>query len=251
MRVATFLFHDVAVDLSSSGFQRKGARRYTHTPAQFACQLDAITDASAVVAAADEVVDRAVLLTFDDGGASARAVADQLAERGQVGHFFVTTSMIGQPTFLSADDIRAIHQQGHRVGSHSDTHPDIFRDLPFAEMRAEWRRSIGALTEILGEPVIMASVPGGDVSRRVYDSAEVEGLRFLFTSEPTTRPRFHGSMLVVGRFCPHADTPAHVIARLARFDGWGRHLVRRKLKTALKRAAAPAYRRYVRSTVRG
>jgi hypothetical protein len=119
------------------------------------------------------------------------------------------------------------------------------------EMRAEWRRSIGVLTEILGEPVITASVPGGDVSRRVYESAEAEGLQFLFTSEPTTRPRLHGSMLVVGRFCPGADTRAQVVGDLARFQGWGRHLVRRKLKTALKRAGAPAYRRYVRSTVRG
>jgi len=64
---------------------------------------------------------------FDDGGTSAVSIGDALAVRGWKGHFFIVTGLIGSRTFLTGAEIRYLHSCGHVVGSHSDTHPDIFR----------------------------------------------------------------------------------------------------------------------------
>ena len=102
------------------------------------------------------------------------------------------------------------------VGSHSDTHPDIFREQPFERMVYEWRVSRDRLAQLLGEPCTTASVPGGDISLEVLRSADAAGLSYLFTSEPVLRPTRVGACWVLGRFMPKAWTPAGRIGELAR-----------------------------------
>jgi peptidoglycan/xylan/chitin deacetylase (PgdA/CDA1 family) len=255
-RVATFLFHDVTDDPATSGFQRPAAERYKHTRSQFWGQLDAIASESTVIGAVDVLAEETVpvvadhpsMITFDDGGASALEVARELRERDIVAHFFVTTGRMDDPTFLTPDAVREVHDLGHVVGSHSVTHPDIFRDLTSVEMAHEWDASLEVLSDLLGIGCRWASVPGGDISRQVLDVASRRGIRFLFTSEPTTRPRRHRDCLVIGRHTPRAEDDPAELARMARGEGWFPHLVKRKVKTTLKRAASPAYRRYVART---
>src|SRR5205823_4852910 len=104
---------------------------------------------------------RHVVLTFDDGGASAVYAAEQLARREWKGHFFIVTARIGERTFLKPVDIRALREMGHLVGTHSHTHPNIFRNLTPQAMLTEWRVSCAILESLLGEPCSAASVPGG------------------------------------------------------------------------------------------
>ena len=115
--------------------------------------------------------------------------------------------MIGSPTFLDAAATRYLHSCGHVIGTHSHTHPDIFRALSFDQMIEEWRVSCDLLSDMLGVPCLMASVPGGDVSGRVFQSADLAGLQFLFTSSPVVIPKREGSCWVLGRVCPKARTP--------------------------------------------
>ena len=103
------------------------------------------------------------------------------------GHFFITTNMIGSPRFVSADDLRDLRRRGHVVGSHSHTHPAVFRCLTEAEMLREWQTSCQTLSAILQEPITTASVPGGDMNRMTADTAARAGIRSLFTSEMTLR----------------------------------------------------------------
>src|SRR5204862_125604 len=84
--------------------------------------------------------------------------------------------------------LRGRSRGGHVVGTHSHTHPDIFRRLPRELMTTEWRVSRAILEALLGEPCIAASVPGGDISHVVLESAGDAGIRYLFTSEPLLRP---------------------------------------------------------------
>jgi hypothetical protein len=125
-----------------------------------------------------------VLLTFDDGGKRALHAAEQLNLRGWKGHFFLTTSLIGSRTFLDVGAVRYLYTCGYLIGSHSHTHPDIFRALSFAAMVEEWRTSC----DLLGVPCLTGSVPGGDVSKKVFRSADVAQMRFLFTSNPVLTP---------------------------------------------------------------
>src|SRR2546428_9627226 len=79
----------------------------------------------------------------------------------------------------------------------------------------EWAKSAAILSELLGEPMRIASVPGGAYSRRVAEAAAVAGITALFTSEPTSRCRQVDGCLVVGRYSVRRGTPARVAAALA------------------------------------
>ena len=252
--VASFGYHEVTDDPAAAGFQRPGALPYKHTRDAFARDLDAIARGPHTPERVTDVDLRAsgrhLLLTFDDGGKSAVSIADALAARGWRGHFFIVTGLIGTRTFLTAQEVRYLRQSGHVVGSHSETHPDIFREQPFDRMVEEWRVSRDRLAQLLGEPCETASVPGGDISPLVLQSADAAGLSYLFTSEPVLTPARVGACWVLGRFMPKAWTPAARVGELAAFRGWRSALLVRRLKGAARRAFPRLYRHYVHRTTR-
>lgn len=245
-RVATFLYHEVTDDPSSTGFQRKSALPYKHGTVEFrdhmACLAGSPLNPSLVHEVDFGSRQRYLLLTFDDGGRSALHIADELEERGWRGHFFVTTSLIGSDTFLSADGVRELHHRGHVVGSHSHSHPDVFYELEYEEMLHEWRTSRKILAEILRRDVDCASIPGGEMDRDTQLSAREAGFRFLFTSEPVLEPWRIDSLICLGRVCPKHGSPLRKVSALARQRGfWKANLVRR-VKSSLKRVYYPARR---------
>lgn len=252
--VACLMYHEVTDDSGSSGFQRSSARHYALTPRVFGEHLERLGQAAIAPALVDRVdllqPGRHLVLTFDDGGKSALYAAEQLAARGWLAHFFIVTTRIGERTFLYGAGLRELCALGHTVGSHSHTHPDIFRDLTRARMLEEWRVSALILEDLLGVPCRTASVPGGDISATVLESADDAGMRFLFTSEPWTRPRLVGTCWVMGRICLKAGASADQVADLVQFRGWRRARLERGLKGLARHSMAPLYRLYVeRSTL--
>lgn len=249
--VAAFGYHDVTDDPASSGLQRVAALPYKLSCSVFSRHLDAI----ATGPSAPELIDAVELrhpgqhlvVTFDDGGASARHAADELARRNWRGHFFVTTDRIGRPGFLTAADIQQLRRDGHVIGSHSHTHPSFFRELPWQRMTEEWRVSTDRLAQLLGEPILSASVPGGDLSNRVIWSALESGLRFLFTSEPTLQTLRIGDCWVLGRYVPKVSTSVRDIRELASLRGWDRAMLWRQLKLRAKALVPGLFRLYVRA----
>jgi peptidoglycan/xylan/chitin deacetylase (PgdA/CDA1 family) len=208
VKTLSILYHDVIdrVDYNSSGFPGRTAARYKLAWQEFEEHLQAISDAlhSAPVTVFDLQAASGpkpkLLLTFDDGGASAPRIADTLDRRGWPGHFFVTTDYIGRPAFLDASQIRALRQKGHVIGSHSCSHPRCMSSCSSEQLLNEWRRSTEVLTDILGEQVTVASVPGGYYSDRVAQTAAQAGVKFLFTSEPVSRCHTVAGCWVVGRY---------------------------------------------------
>ena len=196
VNAAALMYHDVtpAGREDASGFPGGDAARYKLTPAQFDDHLAAIrlkvNRPVDVIEAVDlEHGPAPLLLTFDDGGASAMAIADRLERAGWRGHFFMTTAYVGRPGFLDAARLRELRRRGHCVGSHSHSHPLRMARLPIVRLRDEWMRSVATLADALGEPIHAASVPGGHHSSAVARAAADAGIRFLFTSEPTVRIR--------------------------------------------------------------
>jgi len=269
-QLATFGYHDVTNDSGDSGFQRPAAMRYKLTTAAFLRQLDAIAAAGMPSAITDlnlALPGRYHLLTFDDGGQSAIAIGDELARRGWRGHFFLITRLIGSRRFLSVADVRYLHSCGHVIGSHSHTHPDIFRDQPRARMDEEWRMSGDILAQLLGERCLTASVPGGDLSSVVVDSAADAGIRYLFTSEPWLSPRLAHARAhaggngqsapggaracwMIGRVCPTTDATLAQVTAWAQFRGWRGALLLRRLKEMARASLPSLYRQYVRVRTR-
>lgn len=246
--IAAFLYHDVTDDPSESGFQRPTAMRYKQTRKAFASHLNGIARGGLTPERVSELdfqcPGKHVLVTFDDGGKGALHAAEELNRRGWKGHFFITTGLLGTRTFLNVSQLRHLHSCGHIVGTHSHTHPDIFRAIPYPQMIQEWRTSSQLLSDLLGTPCLVGSVPGGDVSRRVFHSAHDAGMKFLFTSDPVRLPKQIGNCWILGRICPRTDAPMPEIQKLAEFRGWNEALYRRRAKTAVKTFFSPLYRLY-------
>jgi peptidoglycan/xylan/chitin deacetylase (PgdA/CDA1 family) len=250
--IACLMYHEITDDPRSSGFQRPSARHYAHTRALFLQHLDRLAERAfdpGLVSRLDlSAPQRHLLLTFDDGGKSALYVGEELARRGWLGHFFLVTSRFGERTFLDRSEVRTLRALGHLVGTHSHTHPDIFRDLSIDEMLGEWRVSANIIEDMLGEPCAAAAIPGGDLSSTVLASASEAGFRYLFTSEPWVTPRRTGDCWVLGRLCLKAGTTPDTIEALASFRGWRRAQLVRGLKDVMRRSFAPLYRAYVART---
>jgi len=246
------MYHDVipAGREDSSGFPGGDAARYKLTPEQFDDHLAAIR---AATAGPPTPVDRErrlvtgrptpLFFTFDDGGASAPVIADPLERFGWHGLFFVTAAYVGKPGFMSASDICSLRQRGHVIGSHSYSHPLRMARLSPARIADEWQRSAGVLGDVLGEPILSASVPGGHQSLVVAQMAAASGIKYLFTSEPVVRTREVDGMLVIGRYVVRRTTRARVVAavvtgslapRLSQLALW-------QLRKAAKTVAGGAY----------
>jgi peptidoglycan/xylan/chitin deacetylase (PgdA/CDA1 family) len=189
----SIMYHDVVENgnYAASGFPGEGADIYKLDQKEFARQLEAIQAAGG----------GEVLLTFDDGGASAyEPIAGMLEQYGWRGYFFVTTDWIGLPGFLHPEQIRELDQRGHVIGSHSCSHPTRMAREPWERLVAEWKGSAERLAGIVGHRVTVASVPGGYYSRRVAEAAAQAGIETLFTSEPTAAVHTVNGCRVLGRY---------------------------------------------------
>ncbi|MGA2423805.1 MAG: polysaccharide deacetylase family protein [Terriglobales bacterium] len=209
MRAACLLYHDVveSADWDSSGFTGPGTAKYKLSRPEFEAHLAAIAkvrDSPASTAHELANLEDATfpfLLTFDDGGESAATrTAELLGKHGWLGHFFVTAGQINKKGFLNPEQIRSLRKKGHVIGSHSFSHPVRMSHCSQEELTTEWASSIQTLSDILGEQVDTASVPGGYYSKRVAETAAAAGIRVLFNSEPTTAVYPVLGCIVVGRF---------------------------------------------------
>lgn len=252
VRAIALAYHDVIPREApeASGFPGPDARRYKLTVEQFTAHLEAIGAALGArpVQLAEELQAHPcpLLLTFDDGGASAHhPVAGLLEERGWRGHFFVPTAFVGQPGFLTGEQMRELRRRGHLIGSHSCSHPRVMRACSGAQLRREWRDSVAALADLLGEAVTVASVPGGYYSAAVAAAAAEAGIRTLFHSAPVAAGRLEGGCLVLGRYAVMAGTSPRECAGLAGGRWWP--AFRQKLlwnaKQAVKDISPGAYLR--------
>ena len=243
-------FHDVTDDFESSGFRQPVAQKYKHTVAQFREYLDAVEASRLpVTTSLDEAGANgpAVIFTFDDGGACSDIPARMLEERGWRGVFFVTTDLIGTRGFLTAEAIQNLHQRGHIIGSHSCSHPDVFRSLTQAQMRYEWCNSCDILQELLGERCVVASVPGGDMNNATITEAAAAGLQHIFTSEQLTSPWSQAGATCYGRLFLMNDTRPRTLSRWLKHPSVGILPERtvRMTKSVVKKMMGPFYRRLV------
>jgi peptidoglycan/xylan/chitin deacetylase (PgdA/CDA1 family) len=229
----SLLYHDVVPgdDLSVSGFGGRGAGRYKLTSQEFEQHLAAIARVmgerklTALDARALRGDPKPVYLTFDDGGMSAHAVtADLLERRGWRGTFFITTDYIGVPKFLDASQIRDLRKRGHSIGTHSCSHPALMARRPYSQLHREWKESAARLADIIGESIVLASVPGGFYGRNVAVAAAECGIQALFTSEPVASVENVDGCLVSGRYTIHRRDGAATAGRIAGGEGWLRFL---------------------------
>jgi peptidoglycan/xylan/chitin deacetylase (PgdA/CDA1 family) len=242
MRIISLLYHEV---VRSGGFGAPRPSRYILAREDLERHLAAIAQARSTPPSLVLGIDKArsqapydtwrsepfpFLLTFDDANLSAHAcIADLLEGYDWRGHFFTIADSIGAPGHLNKEQIRELRKRGHVIGSHSCSHPHQMSRCTWDQLVDEWTRSAKILSDILGEQVTVASVPGGDYSRRVAEAACVAGIKALFNSEPVASCQEVNGCLVLGRYAVHGWTSqatvaglvaGHVGPRLNQFLSW-------------------------------
>ncbi len=121
-------------------------------------------------------------ISIDDGYVSGMAAADILESEGLRAIYFVYPASIGKRTYLSADQLRELEQRGHRVASHSLTHPNLIKPdkgedavVYQARLQKELLASKTKLEKILGHPVTDLAYPYGAYNDFVAIQAKAAG----------------------------------------------------------------------------
>lgn len=197
------MYHDVYEhDTNESGFLRERDLPYKISATQFEQQVKAIEE----YCCKKGLEKGAVVFTFDDGGGSFyKVIAPILEKYGYKGLFFVSTKYIGTETFLTKDEIVDLYKRGHIIGSHAHTHEHLYT-LTDAQVKEEWERSVEILNDIIGAPIQYASIPNGDMSKRVLEAIYNNGVRYVYTSEPTTKVKKYKDLDVIGRYVVLKDS---------------------------------------------
>lgn len=126
-------------------------------------------------------------ITFDDGNRSdIEHGAPELEKRGLTGAFFVCSDRIGQPGYLSADDLKDLVARGHKVGTHGRSH------VPWPELddRTLHDEVVTAAQEIAaasGAPVTEVAIPFGRYNRRVLAKLREAGFARVYSSDGMVR----------------------------------------------------------------
>ncbi len=152
-----------------------------------------------------------IALSYDDGpSAWTPAILDLLASHGARATFFV----IGFAAERDPDLVRRIHDEGHEVGNHTWSHPDLANGCSDAEVRTELVRTGDLLQELLGTRPSVFRAPRYACDERVLGVAADLGLRHARgdITPPDWLPGARGAVittLILQRAVPGAIVGLH------------------------------------------
>jgi peptidoglycan/xylan/chitin deacetylase (PgdA/CDA1 family) len=129
----------------------------------------------------DPIPSRAVVLTFDDGyDDNYRFAYPLLREFGMTGTFFVVANLVGQPGYMTWEQLRDMQLNGMAVESHSLDHIDL-SVLPRAELQRQLTESRRVLELNLMRPVRFLNYPSGRYNPQVIAAARTAGYQAAVT----------------------------------------------------------------------
>lgn len=138
-----------------------------------------------------------IALTFDDGPdpVFTPQVLDVLGEHGVTATFFC----VGRRVAEHPDVVRRLADEGHVLGSHTETHQDL-PTLGHQALVEDLRRGRRSLEAQLGRPAPLFRPPHGDLAVRSGAAARALGMRtWLWTVDPEDwRPGVRAEQLVAG-----------------------------------------------------
>lgn len=95
--------------------------------------------------------EKPIVITFDDGYDNAYdAALGRLLERGMVGTFFLVSSFMEQPGYLTWGQAAEMKNAGMEIGNHSATHPNL-TSMGYDGQFAEIDGAAAAIAAALGE----------------------------------------------------------------------------------------------------
>jgi peptidoglycan/xylan/chitin deacetylase (PgdA/CDA1 family) len=157
---------------------------------RFESQLSVLLERGYSVLAMEEVIEwsrrgqpipsRAAVLTFDGGYRSQLDNAVPALEALRLPATFFPMSAGLDDAEISGRDLAALAAQGHTIGCHTHTHPDLTTVSPH-ELEREVAGSKRVLEDIVGRPVTAFCYPFGTRDRRVAAAVRRAGFEVAFT----------------------------------------------------------------------
>jgi peptidoglycan/xylan/chitin deacetylase (PgdA/CDA1 family) len=134
---------------------------------------------------------RTAAVTFDDGYEETFSIAAPLLQRfGVRATVFVTPTEIGTTGFMTWEQVRALAQDGIRIGSHT-MHHAYLPLLPPEQVPQELAESKRVLEQQLGQPVPWLSYPVGGFTPQIQALARQAGYRAACTTNRGTSKTAH------------------------------------------------------------
>lgn len=125
-----------------------------------------------------------VLLTLDDGYLDNYTVAAPILEQyGFTATFYIISGMVGQPEYMSWEQVLDLERRGMEIGSHTVSHPDL-STLAATDLAAEVGNSAATLEGYLGHPVYWFCYPAGRFNGGVIEALEAAGYLLATTTAP-------------------------------------------------------------------
>jgi peptidoglycan/xylan/chitin deacetylase (PgdA/CDA1 family) len=120
------------------------------------------------------------MITFDDTDLEQYTLGvPVLREHGFKGVFFIMTVSIGRPRYMSKEQIRALSDEGHVIGSHTWDHHNV-KYYEAADWVVQVEKPSGLLQSITGKPVHYFAYPFGLWNREAIPQLKVRGFQAAF-----------------------------------------------------------------------
>lgn len=124
-----------------------------------------------------------VRITFDDANESDYSIAlPCLQARQMTAQFFVVARRIGQKSFLSPQQLQALHAAGMAIGNHGMSHRN-WRGLSSTILREELVAARDSIEQMIGTTVREAGIPYGSYDRGVLQQLRQVGYQAAYTSD--------------------------------------------------------------------
>jgi peptidoglycan/xylan/chitin deacetylase (PgdA/CDA1 family) len=222
--IPVFLYHGVCSASTSDD-------RYAVPVAKFREHLSLLREEDFVVESLQAMAGtsgvRRAVITFDDGLCSDYERAfPALLDHGFTATFFVTTTLVDTPGYVSWSQLREMSAAGMTIGSHGREHVD-YSALSPAITRRELQHSRTAIEDALGKPALTFSAPYGFLNQSLVESARSAGFKLICTSQPWLAAQ--GST-IVSRLAVYRDTDLHSFSALA--NGRPLPLIVRRVRNA-------------------
>ncbi|MFH1868335.1 MAG: polysaccharide deacetylase family protein [Candidatus Omnitrophota bacterium] len=186
VRIPILVYHRVSEDAALT--MKDEADFYTVNSRELRKQLQHLSDNGYTAISlesllqGDNMPDKPVVITFDDGDISNYNIAwPLLKELGLKASFFLIVRNIGTEGSLSFEQISRMRESGMEFGSHGLTHrflTKLDKDILINELE----NSKDILSKQLGVPIDILSVPGGFYNSRVKKTIRSCGYRIACTS---------------------------------------------------------------------
>lgn len=125
-----------------------------------------------------------VSLTFDDGFSSQYKTALPILDKaGMKGTFYIVTRYLGTPTYMTADNVKALSADGQEIGSHTENH----KHLPTLTLAEQEEQIGGSLTDFaaLGLHPVSFAYPFGERNDESYTALRAAGFQSARTVDYT------------------------------------------------------------------